>query len=119
MPRKILWISHFLRVNGVSHNLPHYGFETKWIDNYKKMLNLGFVEQLALSNYWNLSEEFMHELHFLKTGTRKQKLIAVINLIVHFKAETFKRAQLKISRLLYICFLYRKHKWKVKNSKLN
>lgn len=112
IPKQIVWISHFLRINNIAHNLPQQGEERIWIEEKTFLLEPNFLIKLALSESWHLSSEFMNLLHLIKTRPAFEKVNALYRITTNHKHELSKRVILKIRRLIYKLYLHKKHNYK-------
>ena len=112
-PKKIIWISHFLRIKALAHDLPEKGKEENWIIEKVCLLKSDFVTDLALSDDWNQSREFMDLFHLLKISSISQKIIVILRILSKHKSELYNRIVLKTKRFLYKVIIYRKHKYKL------
>jgi glycosyltransferase involved in cell wall biosynthesis len=111
IPRLVIWVSHFLRIQGLHHELPRKGEELEWIYQNRKFVKSSFVTRLALSENWNMSPQFMHTLHKYKTTKTPKRFLILLQILSRHKEEFVKRFSLKIRRILYIKFLYKTHRW--------
>lgn len=111
IPRLVIWISHFLRIQGIAHELPRKGQELDWIYHNRKNVKTTFVAKLGLSDSWNLDPMFMRELHKFKSTKKIFRYQFLVQILRSYKREILKRFHLKIRRVLYIKFMYKRHKW--------
>jgi hypothetical protein len=112
IPKQIVWISHFLRINKIDHDLPQQGKEKIWIKEKTALLQLNFPIKLALSESWHLSSEFMNLLHVVKTRPAFEKINALFRIATNHKHELNKRLILRIKRLIYKLYFHKKHNYK-------
>ena len=112
IPKQIVWISHFLRINKIAHDLPQQGEERIWIKEKTVLLEPNFLIKLALSESWHLSLEFMDLLHVIKTRPAFEKVNALFRITANHKHELSKRIILRIRRLMYKLYLHKKHNYK-------
>ena len=111
IPRKLIWMSHFLRIAGVEHELPKLGHELGWLDSHNKLIKSTFITRLALSDYWNMNPIFMNLIHEYKMSRIMSRIkILIVIFRFHGKALGY-RFMLKLRRITYIRFFYRLHRW--------
>ena len=112
IPKQIVWISHFLRINKIFHDLPKQGDEETWIKEKTVLLQPNFPIKLALSESWHLSLEFMNLLHVIKTRPLPERINAFFRITTNHKYELTKRVILRVKRLIYVLYLHKKHNYK-------
>jgi glycosyltransferase involved in cell wall biosynthesis len=111
IPRKIIWMSHFLRRAGIKHDLPSLGEEKGWLEVHNELINTSFITRLALSDYWNMNPIFMNLIHKYKTSRAIPRIKIMTVILRHHRNELAYRLILKLRRIMYIKFFYRLHKW--------